>query len=136
MRRVSSLAVAAIAVGGFTLGVATPAAAATHNNGTLESSEFGLYYNSSLGGCVFDLGAAENDFADFRFKDPSSVNCSGEGQSTNDNTASYRNRASYTWYVWTDHFQEGTRGSLPGGYSGNASSTFKNEISSASWYIF
>ncbi|MFD8255853.1 hypothetical protein [Streptomyces werraensis] len=136
MRRVAALAVTAVAAGGFALSTAAPVAAATHVNGKLESTEFGLYYNSGQVGCVLDLGAAENQFSQHRFKDPSNINCNGEGQNTNDNTASYWNRASYTWYVWTDSFQEGTRGSLPAGHSGNASSTFKNEISSASWYIF
>ncbi|MHC0432434.1 hypothetical protein ACX6XY_19960 [Streptomyces sp. O3] len=40
------------------------------------------------------------------------------------------------YYNWTDHYQEGTRGSLPAGYSGDASSTFKNKISSSSFVIF
>jgi hypothetical protein len=135
VRRTSMLAVTAVTLGGFVLGTGGPAAAYTAKNGKLESSEFGLYYYSGQGGCVFDIAGSDNDFADDRFKDPYSANCAGEGQTTNDNTASYWNRATYTYYVWTDHYQEGTRGSLPGGYSGNSSSTFKNEISSSSYII-
>ncbi|MEU9797545.1 hypothetical protein [Streptomyces sp. NPDC051000] len=131
-RRAATLAVSAVAIGGFALGTASPAAAWTEYNGNLESMEFGLYYNSGNGGCVFDLGASLGEFAGHTFVG----NCSGSGQKTNDNTASYWNRAGYTWHVWTDHYQEGTRGSLPAGYSGNASDTFKNKVSSASWIIF
>ncbi|WP_137993149.1 hypothetical protein [Streptomyces vilmorinianum] len=130
-KRVMRAAVAAVAVGGFVLGTAGPAAAYDDKNGVLENLELGLYYNSGQGGCVFDI-VVDNDFADDRFVG----NCSGSGQSTNDNTASYRNWAGRTMYVWTDHYQEGIRGSLPAGYVGNASDTFKNKISSSAMIIY
>ncbi|MFD3945592.1 hypothetical protein [Streptomyces sp. NPDC058579] len=127
-KRVMKAAVAAVAVGGFLLGTAGTASAAIDKDGRLESGEFGLYYNSGLGGCVFDV-AADNNFADDYFKGGS---CSGNGQTTNDNTASYWNRSVFTQYVFTDWYKEGIQGSLPSGYSGDASSNFKNKISSTS----
>jgi len=136
VRRASALAVSLVAIGGLALGTAGPAAAADQDDGILEAGEFGLYYNSSRGGCVFDLLAGDNDFTNNDFKDrPTYVNCPGEGQTVNDNTASYWNRDTTTWYVYTDTFHEGTRGDIPAGHIGDASSTFKNEISSSYWYL-
>ncbi|MCT9074989.1 peptidase inhibitor family I36 protein [Streptomyces fulvoviolaceus] len=136
VRRVSALAVSVVAVGGLALSTAGPAAAVDQDDGILEAGEFGLYYNSGRGGCVFDLLAGDNDFANNDFKDrPTYVNCPGEGQTVNDNTASYWNRDTTTWYVYTDSYHEGTRGDLPAGYIGDATSTFKNEISSGYWYL-
>ncbi|WP_371578619.1 hypothetical protein [Streptomyces sp. NBC_01314] len=136
VKRASALALTAIAIGGFTLATAGPASA-DHEDGIQEATEFGLYYNSGRGGCVLDLGAYDVTFSDNKYLDrPTYRNCPGEGQTVNDNSASYWNRASYNWYVWTDSYQEGTRGTLPAGYIGDATSTFKNEISSASYVIF
>ncbi|MFD0146559.1 MULTISPECIES: hypothetical protein [unclassified Streptomyces] len=129
-KRVMRAAVAAVAMGGFLLGTAGTASAAYDKDGKLESGEFGLYYNSGLVGCVFDV-AADNDFSNDYFKAPSG-SCNGKGQTTNDNTASYWNRSVFTQYVFTDWYKEGIQGSLPSGYSGDASSNFKNEISSTS----
>ncbi|MBT2397063.1 peptidase inhibitor family I36 protein [Streptomyces sp. ISL-100] len=126
-RRLAGIALAATAATGLTLATAGTASAATHKNGVVESGEFGLYYNSDFGGCVFDLYVADSNFYDDKFIG----SCAGSGQSTNDNTASYWNRDVNTWYVYTDANRGGVRGSLPSGYSGNASATFKNEISSA-----
>ncbi|WP_418959334.1 hypothetical protein [Streptomyces tritici] len=130
-KRVMRAAFAAVAVGGILMGTAGPAAAAYDKDGKLESGEFGFYYNSGRVGCIFDT-STDNNFADDRFKDPSNVNCAGEGQTTNDNTASYWNRSVFVEYVWTDWYKEGIRGSLPVGYYGDASDTFKNKISSCS----
>ncbi|MFF5633728.1 hypothetical protein [Streptomyces sp. NPDC012825] len=135
IRKASALAVAVMATGGLVLGTAGPAAAAYHDDGYLEAGELGLYYNSSQLGCVFDLYVYDNNFADNRFRDPRGVNCNGEGQTTNDNVASYSNRWSGTYYVWTDAYRGGIRGSLPGGYSGDATDNFKNKISSSADHI-
>ncbi|MER5205075.1 hypothetical protein [Streptomyces sp. NPDC002825] len=129
IHKAAALAAATVAMGGLVLGTAGPAAA-YDNDGRIESGEFGFYYNSDEKGCVFDVYVYDNNFADNSFKDPSSINCAGEGQSTNDNTASYWNRWTGYCYVWTDSYRGGIRGSLPGGYTGNASATFKNQISS------
>ncbi|MFF3760343.1 hypothetical protein [Streptomyces sp. NPDC002185] len=130
-KRVMKAAVAATAAAGFLLGAAGTASASYFDDGILESGEFGLYYNSGTAGCVTDPGP-DNNFSDNWFKDPYGVNCAGEGQGTNDNTASYWNRSVFTYYVFTDAYKGGVRGSLPVGYSGNASDTFKNKISSDS----
>ncbi|MGW1158178.1 hypothetical protein ACWD5Q_17680 [Streptomyces sp. NPDC002513] len=136
-RRAAGLAVAAAAIGGLTLTTAGTAAAAYNNDGNLESGEFGLYYNSGQSGCVFDLISGDRDFSDDHFKaGTSGGTCSGKGQTTNDNTASYRNRDTYTWYVWTDAYGGGVKGWLDPGYVGNASDTFKNKISCDSYYDF
>jgi Peptidase inhibitor family I36 len=104
----------------------TTSAAATSKNGVLETYEFGLYYNSNYAGCVFDVYDSDNNSSDDKFKG----SCSGSDQTTNDNTASYWNRNDvFDYYVCTDADYHGSWGSIPSGYKGNASSTFKNKIS-------
>ncbi|MER5222095.1 hypothetical protein [Streptomyces flaveus] len=128
-RRIAALAVTAAAFGGFTLAATGSAAANTPQNGTLESSEFGLYYNSGRVGCVHDMMYDDSTFGNNNFKGPAS--CAGRGETVNDNTASYRNRSLLDYQVWTDRDFDGAKGVIPSGYAGNASSDFKNEISSA-----
>ncbi|TPQ23773.1 hypothetical protein [Streptomyces sporangiiformans] len=128
-RRIAALAVTAAAFGGFTLAATGSAAAApTPQNGTLENSEFGLYYNSGRVGCVHDMMYDDKTFANNNFKGSS---CNGRGEVVNDNTASYRNRSLLDYQVWTDKDFDGAKGVIPSGYAGDASNTFKNEISSA-----
>jgi hypothetical protein len=110
---------AALAGGGV---AAAGAASATAYNGVLESGEFGLYYSPNFGGPVLDLYSADTNFADNYFP--------GTTTKANDNTASYKNRDTYTWWVYTDKDAGGTRGySVPGG-SGNFGG-LRNEVSSA-----
>jgi len=124
-RFVAGGAVAAALLGG-TLAAAAPASAATGKNGVLESGEFGLYYLFNQGGYVFDLFLSDTDFSNDYFP--------GTGVQANDNTESYRNRDTLTWYVYTDAYAGGSEGWLPPGYQGNASSKFQNTISSAYYY--
>ncbi|WP_322748472.1 MULTISPECIES: peptidase inhibitor family I36 protein [unclassified Frankia] len=120
----SFIALAAVAAClGTGLGVAAPANAATGKNGVLESGEFGLYYLQNQGGYVFDLYVSDSNFANDVFP--------GTSISANDNTESYKNRDTYWWHVFTNANYTGSHGCLPAGYSGNASATFKNTISSA-----
>ncbi|MFD9608691.1 peptidase inhibitor family I36 protein [Streptomyces sp. NPDC004288] len=126
-RRLAVMAAAGLAITGAALATAAPASA-TGKNGNLEYMEFGLFYNSNQAGCVFDLYVQDNSFSDDVFKGAA---CHGVNQVTNDNTASYINRDTRTWYVYTNANFGGTEGSLPANYVGNASSTFKNQISSA-----
>ncbi|WP_157869980.1 MULTISPECIES: peptidase inhibitor family I36 protein [unclassified Streptomyces] len=130
LRRVAATAVALVAIGAGALATAGSASAATGKNGYLESGELGLYYNSNQAGAVFDLYIADDNFSDDWFPGPGN----GAGQPVNDNTASYHNADSLTWYVYTDAYAGGIEGSLPPGYVGNASTTFKNQISSAYHY--
>ncbi|MFE2290925.1 peptidase inhibitor family I36 protein [Streptomyces sp. NPDC059452] len=125
-RRLGSMAAVAAATAGLLITTAV-GAAADSKNGVLETNEFGLYYNSGQLGCVFDVYDHDENFTNDKFKG----SCSGSGQSTNDNTASYWNRDSvFDYYVYTDANYRGSWGTIPGGYKGNASSTFKNKISS------
>ncbi|WP_309063864.1 hypothetical protein [Streptomyces sp.] len=129
-RRLATLAAATVATAGIALTTAPGAAAFTVKNGYLETYEFGLYYNSNQAGCVFDIYDNEANFSGDNFKNVGG--CAGAGQTTNDNTASYRSKDDvHTYYVYTDANYWGTRGSLPPMHVGNASDTFKNEISSA-----
>ena len=105
------------------LAVASPAQAATGKNGVLETGEFGLYYLTGSSGLVFDLYVSDSDFSNDVFP--------GTSIGANDNTESYRNRDSYWWHVFTNAGYAGAHGCIPSGYVGNASSTFKDTISSA-----
>ncbi|MDX3237564.1 peptidase inhibitor family I36 protein [Streptomyces sp. ME03-5709C] len=130
-KRFAGAALAMAAAAGIVLGTAGQALAA-EKNGALESGEMGMFYNSGQAGCVFDLAYADVNFSGDVFKGATS--CAGKGQSVNDNTASYWNQDVYTWWVYTDANAGGIEGSVPADYFGNASSNFKNEISSAYWY--
>lgn len=121
---------AAVSVGALLLVAAAPAAAADRD-GYLESSEFGLYYNSYQGGCVFDMMLSDWNFFNNLFVGPEG--CAGRNRVTNDDTASYWNRDTYTWKVATEVNLTGLIGSLPPGYVGNASVNFKNKITSATF---
>ncbi|MGW8768473.1 hypothetical protein ACWGN5_39035 [Streptomyces sp. NPDC055815] len=129
LRRVAATAVTLVALGAGALATAGTASAAGKNGG-LESGEFGLYYNSDQGGAVWDLFVEDTDFWGDRFPGPGN----GTYELVNDNTASYNNRDSNRWWVYTDAGAGGYEGSLPAGYIGNASATFKNQISSAYYY--
>lgn len=104
---------------------AAPAYAGSEYNGVVDSGEFGLYWStgSRAGTPVMDMVCGENDFSQWKFP--------GYNIKVNDNTLSYRNRSTDTWYVFTDAYQGGASGSLPPGYVGDASKTFQNSISSA-----
>ncbi|MFJ5778573.1 peptidase inhibitor family I36 protein [Streptomyces sp. NPDC093094] len=115
------------AAAGMTLLAAGPAAAVTEKNGLLTQWEMGFYYNSDEGGCVFDIFYADANFSGDVFKG----SCNGSGQSVNNNSASYHNMDVSQWTVYTGADYSGTAGYIPAGYSGNASATFKNAISSA-----
>ncbi|MFJ7271294.1 hypothetical protein ACIQV3_32405 [Streptomyces sp. NPDC099050] len=131
LNKIAAGCAAAVSVGAVLLASAAPAAANTERNGYLETSEFGLYYNSNQGGCVFDLMSSDWNFYNNLFVGPE--NCEGRNRVTNDDTASYRNRDTYTWKVATEVNLTGLIGSLPPGYTGNASINFKNKITSATF---
>jgi hypothetical protein len=120
----SLIALAAVAAcAGVGLGMASPANAATGKNGVVETGEFGLYYSPNEGGPVFDLFVSDTNFADDVFP--------GTSIHANDNTASYWNRDSFWWHVFTNANYTGSHGCLPPNYIGNASATYRNTISSA-----
>ncbi|MFJ8233118.1 hypothetical protein ACIQ9E_24720 [Streptomyces sp. NPDC094448] len=105
---------------------------AAEDDGRLDDTEFGLYYNSNNAGCVFDIWVGDADFRNNYFKSPSILlNCSGIGRLVDNDAASYWNRAHETFYVFTGYKGGGLEGSIPAGYSGNASTNYKNALSSA-----
>lgn len=130
VRKFATGCATAVSVGAVLLATAG-SSVAEEKNGYLDDGEFGLYYNSNSGGCVFDLYASDWNFTYDLFKGP--LGCAGLNRVTNDDTASYRNRDVYTWKVGTDPNLGGLVGGLPPGYVGNASANFKNKISSATF---
>ncbi|KOU19548.1 MULTISPECIES: hypothetical protein [unclassified Streptomyces] len=129
-RSLTTGGIAAVSVAAILLGAAGPAAA-LGKNGNLEVDEFGLFYNQNQAGCVFDLYGEDLNFNNDYFKS----GCTGGTSLVNDNTESYRNRDVYAWKVATDANIDGNVGEIPSGYSGNASTNFKNKISSATFTL-
>ncbi|MFG2984092.1 hypothetical protein ACGFYQ_23025 [Streptomyces sp. NPDC048258] len=111
---------------------AAPASASVHD-GYLEQYEMGLYYLVDRGGCVFDYNNDDDTFTDNKFYGP--AGCHGRTDWVNDNTESYWNRDVFGWNVYTDWNYGGIKGSIPIGHIGNASSNFKNKISSSRFYV-
>ncbi|MFD9411102.1 hypothetical protein ACFWBN_29320 [Streptomyces sp. NPDC059989] len=110
---------------------ASPASAWVHD-GYLEQFEFGLYWDAGQQGCVFDSNNDDPNLTNDYFTGP--AGCGGRGQNVNDNTYSYKNLDVYGRYVYTNSNYSGIRGSVPKGWTGDASSNFKNSISSLEWY--
>lgn len=126
-----AIAPAAIAAA-LLLPTAGPAAAWVHD-GYMEQYEFGLYWDYlNTGACVFDSNNDDPNLTDDYFTGP--TGCGGRGQNVNDNTYAYKNLDVYGRYVYTDANYSGLTGSIPAGYSGNASANYRNTISSLSWY--
>lgn len=124
LKKVTAVAVVLVASLGATMLSAGSANAATSGDGYLASGEMGFFYLKGQGGPVFDPDMHIPNFAPFVFtRQPQT--------SVNDNTLSYWNRSSRTWYVYTDSFRGGVRGSIPAGHKGDASANFANKISSA-----
>ncbi|MCY0931701.1 hypothetical protein OTB20_37080 [Streptomyces sp. H27-H1] len=123
--RAAVTAVLALSAVGLSLGSAN----AAEKDGWITSGEFGLFCLQNQGNSVFDLVLDDTNFANDYFK--GSQSCAGH--TTNDYTESYRNLDSFTWDVYTDWNRGGSHGTIPAGYAGNASATFKNAISSSYW---
>ncbi|MFE2555119.1 hypothetical protein ACFXGT_03655 [Streptomyces sp. NPDC059352] len=120
----------AAATAGLLLGavaVSTGSANAAGKDGWLTSGEFGLFCMTAQQNSVFDLYVSDGDFSNDYFV--GSQSCSGH--TTNDYTESYLNLDSFEWSVHTDAGGGGSDGYIPAGYRGDASSTFKNTISSS-----
>lgn len=128
LRRAAAAATVILASLGVTMFSSGAAQAATVGDGYLASGEMGFYYLKGQGGPVFDLKTNCANFTSFVYvKQPQT--------SVNDNTLSYWNRSSKTWYVYTNPVRGGVRGSLPSGHKGNASADFANKISAAYNFI-
>lgn len=101
-------------------------ASAVTRDGYLDIREFGLFYNSSLGGSFIDLYMADSDLANDRFITPGP----GQGYAVGNNAASYFNKDKVTWYVYTGAGAGGIEGWIPADRFGTFSTTFKNQVSS------
>ncbi|GFN07165.1 hypothetical protein GCM10010298_26700 [Streptomyces microflavus] len=124
LKKSAAVAVTLVAALGMTMLSAGSASAATSGDGYLASGEMGFFYLKGQGGPVFDPDINIPNFSLFVYtRQPQT--------SVNDNTLSYWNRSSRTWYVYTDSFRGGVRGSIPAGHKGDASANFANKISSA-----
>ncbi|WP_329380923.1 hypothetical protein OG625_16100 [Streptomyces sp. NBC_01351] len=130
IRKLASGCIAAVSVGAILLATAGPAAAWARD-GNLEAQEFGLYYWQNRSGCVFDLVTTDLNFSDDKYQG----SCSASGYTVNDTTESYWNRHFYAWKVGTDKNLGGNVGEIPSNYYGNASTNFKNKISSADYTL-
>ena len=120
-RLLTVLVAGAIAILGIM--ASTAPANATEKNGVVETGEFGLYYVQGSSGLVFDLYFSDSDFRNDVFP--------GTGIPADNNTESYRNRDTFWWHVYTGVGYTGSHGCLPPGWVGDASSTYRNTISSA-----
>ncbi|MFD4138960.1 MULTISPECIES: peptidase inhibitor family I36 protein [unclassified Streptomyces] len=127
-RRLTTLAAAFSAAGGLAFATGGTALAA-NQDGRLEANEFGLYYSAGRTGCVHDSFTDDRTLDNNEFKG----SCTGRGDEVEDNTESYWNRSLLQWCVYTNTDWGGSYGALPAGHIGNASSTFKNKISSHHW---
>ncbi|MCZ4097041.1 hypothetical protein G3I60_23115 [Streptomyces sp. SID13666] len=123
LRRTLATTLALAALGTASLVCAGPADA-LGKDGNLEPGELGLYYAQNRTNLLFDLFYAGNNFAGDRYAANFSI-------SPNDNTESYWNRDAQTWSVWTDAYRAGVHGWIPAYTWSNASTNFKNKISSA-----
>jgi hypothetical protein len=127
-RRVKGLVAAGAVVGAIAgVGLVAAPAQATQLNGSCESGELCQYYLTGYRGAIFDLASSDLDFSNNVF--PTS------GYSANNNTESYWNRDTYTWYVYTGANRTGYRGTIAPGASSNYNSTYKNTVSGASWHL-
>ncbi|MEJ8642977.1 peptidase inhibitor family I36 protein [Streptomyces sp. MS1.HAVA.3] len=131
-RKLGITAVPAALAGAVILAMAAPASASPRD-GYLEQHEFGMYWEAGRSGCVFDINNDDPNFTDNYFAGP--AGCGGRGQNTNDNTESYWNRDAFGWNVYTDVNWKGIKGSIPIGHIGDASSNFRNKISSSDFYV-
>ncbi|MDQ1711901.1 MAG: hypothetical protein QOE45_1351 [Frankiaceae bacterium] len=118
--------VAAVALATALTGM-TPAGAAP-KDGFVDVGEFGLYYAQGSTGTVLDLLVDDSDFSNDNFP--------GTTVGANNNTASYRNRDTFWWHVYTGAGYTGSHGCLAAGYVGNASPAFHNTITSAEYQSF
>jgi hypothetical protein len=117
---VAAGAILAALVGG---GVATASAAsAAELDGTLNSGEFGLYYLAGQSSSVFDSRLGDQDLSNNNFPNT--------GTHANDNTRSYRNRDTRTWWVYTAANGGGSEYGIGPGSVNNFNTTFSDKVSS------
>ncbi|MFJ7626535.1 hypothetical protein ACIQZN_08610 [Streptomyces sp. NPDC097595] len=109
--------------GAGVLATAGQSAAATRD-GSTNSGEFGAYYLQNQASYVFDFASYDANFANDSFPKASGIN-------PDDNTESYWNRNSTYVDVYTESGRGGVHGWIPDGLSGDFSSNYKNNVTSA-----
>ncbi|MGG5260735.1 peptidoglycan DD-metalloendopeptidase family protein [Phycicoccus avicenniae] len=123
-------ALATVLALGATLVTTAPGAAAAARNGTCESGEFCLYYNSGRAGSLVDLTTSQRDYG-------TGAGCvaflgagNGKGQCVKNNTASVWNRTSGPVSVFYNSDFGGVYQVVASGASVDLSAALKNENAS------
>jgi hypothetical protein len=125
-----AVATAAIAVGTPALVFANPASAAGRD-GTCDSGEFCLYYNSGEAGSISDFTSSVSDYGTteptcYDFKGAGA----GKGICVKNNAASVWNRSSKTVRVYFNSNYGGASQDFAAGAKGNLNATLKNNDAS------
>ncbi|MBD3784605.1 MAG: peptidoglycan DD-metalloendopeptidase family protein [Micrococcales bacterium] len=129
---ITRLAATAAAVLGLALGlVATaPAANAAARNGSCESGEFCLYYNSGATGSLVDLVHSQRDYG----TGPGCITFvsagNGRGQCVKNNTAAVWNRTGKQVYVFYNSDFGGVHDIIPAGAKVDLNANVKNDNAS------
>lgn len=124
-------AAAAVAVLGTALLAAPGGAQAAGRDGTCDSGEFCLYYNSDNAGSVSDFTTSISDYGDtqpscYEFKGAGN----GQGLCVKNNAASVWNRTGGSVTVFYNSGYAGDSQTLAAGAKGNLNATLKNENAS------
>ncbi|MFF0481254.1 hypothetical protein [Streptomyces sp. NPDC004435] len=125
LRRVLGTVAALGALTAGTLVTAAPASAA-NKDGSMDSDEFALFFQSANPSSWTDFAYDESLLSNDRFITPGP----GKDQVVDNNAESYFNFDNVTWYVYTGAEAKGTEGWIPAKVSGNFSGNFVNQVSS------
>ncbi|MFF0200764.1 peptidase inhibitor family I36 protein [Streptomyces sp. NPDC005017] len=139
LKRIATVAAAALAVLGGNLVTANGAAASplatVNRDGWCDKEEVCLYYNSNLYGAMFDVSGDLLSYAGESFicsKDGSGgLNiCNGSGSEVWNNAASVRNKTRCDVWIYYNTGQRGARQFIPRYSWANLNATLKNENAS------
>ncbi len=129
---VTRMAAGLVATLGLAAGLlaTAPAASAAARDGSCQSGEFCLYYNSDHGGSLVDLVDSQRDYG----TGPGCVtfvsNGSGKGQCVKNNTASVWNRTGKPVFVFYNSDFGGVYDKIPAGTKANLNANVKNDNAS------
>ncbi|MER5866612.1 peptidase inhibitor family I36 protein [Kitasatospora sp. NPDC002040] len=122
LHRLTTLLIGLTTLTGLAL-VGASASTAADRDGVSEPGEFAIYGGPNTTYEVLDLYLSQSDF--------NQISWPRYGGAVNDQDESYWNRDDFTWHVYTDAWRGGRHGWISPGVSGNASSSFWHQISSA-----
>ncbi|MBO2450897.1 peptidase inhibitor family I36 protein [Actinomadura barringtoniae] len=130
LTKILTATAAAVALGGATVALTTPAQAAARD-GACDSGEFCYYYNSDNQGSISDFTGS---VADYGTTQPSCYDFKGAGNGKGlcikNNAASVWNRSSQTVRVYFNSNYGGTYQDFAAGAKGNLNSSLKNQNAS------